>query len=226
MRGYYQLGPLLAETGDVFGLHRRFRVMTEPTLRAGAAEGASPLARLQSLLAPAHRRNPPRPPALRGPDAPGGRAALPARRSAEPHPLAGDARGRASCKAGHTKARAWPGRRFFLTSTPAVFTAPPPSASAELAAVTVASLANAVYLMGQQIGFVSNGRDAADRIREEGWRADFLTRGDARARAANRKKTPACGRSSWKPPRAKTNCAKSWPRWRGWNTPTAWISPP
>jgi hypothetical protein len=47
----------------------------------------------------------------------------------------------------------------------------------------VASLANAVYLMGQQIGFVSNGRDAADRIREEGWRADFLTRKDALRRA-------------------------------------------
>ena len=30
MRGYYQLGPLLLETGDVFGLHRRFRVAGEP----------------------------------------------------------------------------------------------------------------------------------------------------------------------------------------------------
>src|SRR5580765_1500038 len=30
MRGYYQLGPLLLDTGDVFGLHRRFRVATEP----------------------------------------------------------------------------------------------------------------------------------------------------------------------------------------------------
>ena len=30
MRGYYQIGPLLLETGDVFGLHRRFRVATEP----------------------------------------------------------------------------------------------------------------------------------------------------------------------------------------------------
>lgn len=29
-RGYYQLGPVLLETGDVFGLHRRFRVETEP----------------------------------------------------------------------------------------------------------------------------------------------------------------------------------------------------
>ena len=29
-RGYYQLGPLVIETGDLFGLHRRFRVATEP----------------------------------------------------------------------------------------------------------------------------------------------------------------------------------------------------
>ncbi len=29
-RGYFQLGPLLLETGDVFGLHRRFRVAGEP----------------------------------------------------------------------------------------------------------------------------------------------------------------------------------------------------
>lgn len=58
------------------------------------------------------------------------------------------------------------------------------AASAELAIVTVAALANAVYLMGQQIGFISNARDAADRIREEGWRAEFLTRADAYQRAS------------------------------------------
>jgi uncharacterized protein (DUF58 family) len=29
-RGYYQLGPTVVETGDLFGLHRRFRVVNEP----------------------------------------------------------------------------------------------------------------------------------------------------------------------------------------------------
>jgi hypothetical protein len=38
--------------------------------------------------------------------------------------------------------------------------------------------------MGQQIGLITNGRDAADRIREEGWRAEFLTRKDALHRAS------------------------------------------
>src|SRR5204863_7855631 len=29
-RGYYQLGPLVLETGDLFGLHRCYRVLTDP----------------------------------------------------------------------------------------------------------------------------------------------------------------------------------------------------
>ena len=29
-RGYYQIGPLVLETGDLFGLHRRYRVATTP----------------------------------------------------------------------------------------------------------------------------------------------------------------------------------------------------
>ena len=29
-RGYYQLGPTLLETGDLFGLHRRHRIVTRP----------------------------------------------------------------------------------------------------------------------------------------------------------------------------------------------------
>ncbi len=30
MRGYYQVGPMVLETGDLFGLTRRFRIATEP----------------------------------------------------------------------------------------------------------------------------------------------------------------------------------------------------
>jgi uncharacterized protein (DUF58 family) len=58
------------------------------------------------------------------------------------------------------------------------------SSSAELAIVTVAALANAVSLQGQQIGLVTNGRDAADRIREEGWQGEFLNRTMARQQAS------------------------------------------
>jgi uncharacterized protein (DUF58 family) len=54
----------------------------------------------------------------------------------------------------------------------------------ELAVTAAASLANAVYEMGQQIGLVTNGRDAVDRIRSEGWEGDFRTRDIARQAAA------------------------------------------
>jgi hypothetical protein len=53
-----------------------------------------------------------------------------------------------------------------------------------LAVVAAASIANAVYEMGQQIGLVTNGRDAADRIRVEGWDFDPQTRGQARQAAS------------------------------------------
>ena len=51
----------------------------------------------------------------------------------------------------------------------------------ELAITAAASITHALVEMGQQIGLVSNGRDAADRIREEGWRGDERTRDQARA---------------------------------------------
>src|SRR5205814_211439 len=31
MRGYYQIGPLVMESGDLFGLHRRYRVDADPS---------------------------------------------------------------------------------------------------------------------------------------------------------------------------------------------------
>src|SRR5690606_27767342 len=46
----------------------------------------------------------------------------------------------------------------------------------ELCVTTAASLANAVYQVGQPIGLATHGRDAADRIRQEGWRVEYATR--------------------------------------------------
>ena len=88
---------------------------------------------------------------------------------------------RATARAGQLQTRTYEsscvtGATFLLDFHAASFPGAASIGSAELAVVTVASLANAVFLRGQQIGLISNGRDAADRIREEGWRADFLTR--------------------------------------------------
>ncbi|MBM3838342.1 MAG: hypothetical protein FJ398_10315 [Verrucomicrobia bacterium] len=43
--------------------------------------------------------------------------------------------------------------------------------------------------MGQRVGLVTNGRDAADRIREEGWNTEFRTRAVARANIGMREQS-------------------------------------
>ncbi|HEV2693474.1 MAG TPA: DUF58 domain-containing protein [Verrucomicrobiae bacterium] len=182
-RGYYQLGPVLLETGDVFGLHRRFRVASEPHF-------ALVLPKVLSLdgYNLASRR-------------PQGEIRVVHRLFEDPTRLAGvrpyqmgdplnRIHWRATARTQELHSRIYEtsrvaGATFLLDFHTQSFQGPGGLSSAELAIVTVASLANAVYLMGQQVGFVSNGRDAADRIRAEGWRAEFLTRADAQNRAAD-----------------------------------------
>ena len=53
----------------------------------------------------------------------------------------------------------------------------------ELAVTAAVSLLPAVFLMGQQVGLVTNARDAAERIRTEGWEQDPRTRQAARTAA-------------------------------------------
>ncbi len=183
MRGYYQLGPLLLETGDVFGLHRRFRVVAEPHF-------ALVLPKVLPLLGYnlASRR-------------PIGEIRVAHRLFEDPTRLAsirpyqpGDPLNRihwrATARTGELHSRVYESSRvagatFLLDFHEQHYQGGGGAASAELAIITVASLANSVFLMGQQIGLVTNGRDAADRIREEGWRAEFTTRSDARRRTAD-----------------------------------------
>ena len=181
MRGYYQVGPLLAETGDVFGLHRRFRLMTEPHFALVLPK----VLPLEGYSLSSRR--------------PIGEIRLTHRLFEDPTRVAGvrpfqqgdplnRIHWRASARCGQLQSRAYEsscvaGATFLLDFHTRSFAGPAAAGSAELAVVTVASVANAVYLMGQQIGLVTNGRDAADRIRQEGWRAEFLTRKDAKRRA-------------------------------------------
>jgi uncharacterized protein (DUF58 family) len=53
----------------------------------------------------------------------------------------------------------------------------------ELAVTAAASLANAVYELGQQVGLVTGGHDAADRVRREGWSDEAPSRRAARQSA-------------------------------------------
>ncbi len=174
MRGYYQLGPLLLESGDLFGLHRRFRVETKPHFvlvfpKVVPLEGYDLTSRRPiGEVRITHRlfEDPTRISGIRGyqPGDPLNRVHW--RATAR----TGDLQCKMyepSCIAGMTLLVDFHKSGFPLTGEPH---------RSELAITAAASLANAVYQMGQQIGFITNGRDAADRIRQEGVRHEFRTR--------------------------------------------------
>ena len=175
MRGYYQIGPLLLESGDLFGLHRRFRLVTKPhfvlvfpkvvPLRGYDLASRRPIGEVRLT----HRlfEDPTRIAGVRDyqPGDPLNRVHWRATaRTGTLHCKIYEP----SCIAGRHDAARFPQRRSTR-----------PAASrhrSELAVTAAASLANAVYQMGQQIGLVTNGRDAADRIQQEGFRHEFRTR--------------------------------------------------
>jgi uncharacterized protein (DUF58 family) len=180
-RGYYQLGPLVLETGDLFGFHRRYRVLSEPHFLLVLPK-VLPLAGFDI----ASRR-------------PIGEVRMSYRLYEDPTRIAGVRRYLPGDPLNrvHWKATARTGElhsKIYEPSTVAGITLlldfhqdshdprHEPIRS-ELSVTAAASLANAVYEMGQQIGLVTNGRDAADRIRTEGWDYDIRTRDAARRSA-------------------------------------------
>lgn len=173
-RGYYQLGPLLLESGDLFGLHRRFRVASQPHYvlvypRVVAIQGYDI----------ASRR-------------PIGEVRLTHRLFEDPTRIAGvreyragdslnRIHWRATARTGLLHSKVYEpscvaGMTLLLDFHRASYPARGEPHRSDLAVTTAASLANTVYELGQQVGLISNGRDAADRIRQEGARHEFRTR--------------------------------------------------
>ena len=177
-RGYYQLGPLMLETGDLFGLHRRYRIASEPHFLLVLPE----IVPLEGFDIASRR--------------PIGEVRMTYRLFEDPTRMAGVRRYERGDPLNrvHWRATARTGllhSKLYEPSTVAGATilldfhqsAYPPANEpyrSELAATAAASLANTVYQMGQQIGLVTNARDAADRIRQEGWAPDPRTRRAAR----------------------------------------------
>jgi uncharacterized protein (DUF58 family) len=184
MRGYYQIGPLVLESGDLFGLHRRYHVLTEPAFVLVYPK-VIPLAGYEL----ASRR-------------PIGEVRLTHRLYEDPTRIAGvrqyeagDPLNRvhwgATARTGVLHSKIYEpstiaGATLLLDFHKAGYDNRREPQRSELAVTAAASLACALYQMGQQVGFMSNGRDAADRIREEGWTGDFRTRAAAQHTAAMR----------------------------------------
>lgn len=179
MRGYYQLGPLLIEGGDLFGLHRRFKVMTDPRYVLVYPKIVPLIGYELSSRRPI------------------GEIKMTHRLFEDPTRVAGvrEYQRGDSFNRIHWKATARTGKlhsRIYDPSTVAgatllldfhrdMFPAQGEPHRSELAITTAASLANALCQMGQQIGLITNGRDAVDRIQEEGHKREFRTRAAAKS---------------------------------------------
>lgn len=182
MRGYYQLGPLVMESGDVFGLHRRYRVDAEPHFLLVYPK----IIPLEGYDIASRR--------------PIGDVRLVHRLYEDPTRIAGvrqyqpgDSLNRihwgATARTGMLHSKVYEpstlaGATVLLDFHRGGYPKRGEPYRSELAVTAAVSLANAVYTLGQQIGFVTNGRDAADRIRLEGWEGDHRTRKAVR-RSAN-----------------------------------------
>jgi uncharacterized repeat protein (TIGR01451 family) len=180
-RGYHQIGPLMVETGDLFGLHRRYRVLTSPHFLL-VYPTVVPLEGFEL----ASRR-------------PIGEVRISHRLYEDPTRISGVRRyeagdplnrihWRATARTGQFHSKLFEpscivGATILLDFHQAAYDPHHEPYRSELAVSAAASLANAVYEMDQQIGLVTNGRDAADRIRQEGWDYDIRSRKAARRAA-------------------------------------------
>jgi len=182
MRGYYQIGPLVLETGDLFGLHRRYRVAADPCYllvypRAVPISGYDMISRRPiGDIRMTHRLY-----------------EDPTRISGVRPYEAGDplnrVHWRATARTGalHSKVfepSSLSGATIALDLHRAGYPDRAEPVRSELAVTTALSLGLSIYELGQQVGFISNATDAAERIRLEGWQGDHRTRRAAHASAA------------------------------------------
>jgi len=173
-RGYFQIGPAIIETGDVLGLYRRYRVASEPDFLLVLPK-LIPLAGYEI----SSRR-------------PIGEIQVAYRLMEDPTLISGireyqmgdsmnrvhwraTARvGKLQCKVFQPTAVA--GAMMILDMHRKSNPDHHEPVRTDLAVTAVASIAHTLYQMNQQFGFVTNGRDAADRIRNEGWATDYRSR--------------------------------------------------
>jgi uncharacterized protein (DUF58 family) len=183
-RGYYQIGPLVLETGDLFGLHRRYRVATEPQyllvmpkvipLSGYDVSSKRPIGEVRMTYR--LYEDPTR---------------ISGVRAYEPGDPLNRVNWRATARTGTLHSKVYEpstvaGATILMEFRTAAHERRHEPVRSELAVTAAASIANAVYLMGQQVGLVTNGRDAVDRIRTEGWAHDHRSRAEAMAAASVR----------------------------------------
>lgn len=167
MRGFYQFGPVILENGDIFGLDRRFRLAAPPQFVL-VYPRTVPMAGYDL----ASRR-------------PVGEIRLTHRLFEDPTRIAG-VRGyergdplnrvhwRTTARMGTLYSKVYEpstiaGATILFDFHVDSFPERGEPMRSELAVTSAMSVAAAVHSLGQQFGLVSNGQDAAERMRLEGW---------------------------------------------------------
>ncbi len=170
-RGFYQLGPTVLETGDLFGLHRRFQVRTQPQYltvypRVLPIDGYDLASRRPiGEIKVTHRlfEDPTRIAGVRA--------------YQEGDPM-NRIHWRATARTGKLHSKIYEsstvaGLTIVLDFHKSGFHQQHEPMRSELAVTAAISVANTTQLLGQQLGLLSNGRDAAERMRQEGWDVDL-----------------------------------------------------
>ena len=177
-RGYYQLGPVIMETGDLFGLHRRYRVTTEPDFllvypKVIPLDGYDLASRRPIGEVTMSYRLFEDPTRIRG-----------VRPFQQGDPL-NRIHWHATARTGQFFSKIYEpttvaGATLLLEFHSDSYDRAHEPVRSELAITAAASIANAIQQMGQQVGLLTNGRDAVDRIRQDGWDPEQRSRQAAR----------------------------------------------
>ncbi|MCP4887610.1 MAG: DUF58 domain-containing protein [Planctomycetaceae bacterium] len=181
-RGYFQVGPTILETGDMMGLYRRYRAGNQPqyvtvlprvvpltTYEIGSRRPIGEIRMRESIMDDPTR--------LRG------------IRQWEPGDPMRSVHWSATARTGTLHSKVYePSSIIGATLIMDLHQRTTPQrhepVRSDLAITAAASIATALHESNEPVGIATNARDAADRIRQEGWQGDHRVRGLAQAAAS------------------------------------------
>lgn len=176
-RGYFQVGPTVLETGDMMGLYRRYRVGTDPfyvtvlpdvlpltSYEIGSRRPIGEIQMRENVMDDPTR--------LRG------------IRQWQPGDPMRSVHWAATARTGQLHSKIYEpssiaGATLILDLHKSTTPRKHEPARSDLAVTAAASIASALHQSNEPVGLATNGRDAADRIRTEGWVGDHRVRGEA-----------------------------------------------
>ena len=181
-RGYFQVGPTILETGDMMGFYRRYRVGNKPqyitvlpdivpltAYEIGSRRPIGEIRMRENVMDDPTR--------LRG------------IRQWQPGDPMRSVHWAATARTGMLHSKVYEpssiiGATLVLDLHESTTPKEHEPKRSDLAATAAASIAAALHDANEPLGLATNGRDAADRVRRQGWVGDHRVRGEATAAAA------------------------------------------